>query len=118
MPAVDSPVLLQVLGAMLQLAPCPFWRLEAAIAPGPCLPHQSAASARQDSQPESVQAEEDGSQPEATTHTRKRRVSDNQVTPSSHSDSCGVKALHSDNKMFGANNIALLFDLVCHVCLV
>ncbi len=104
MQAVDSPVLLQVLGAMLQLAPCPFWRLEAAIAPGPCLPHQSA---RQDSRPEAVQAEEDGSQPEAT-HTRKPRVSDNQVMPCAHSDSCGVKATHSDNRVFGAHNIASL----------
>lgn len=68
---------------MLQLAPCPFWRLEAAIAPGPRLPHQSAAAARQDSQPEAVQAEEDGSQPEATTHARKRRASDIQVHISS-----------------------------------
>ncbi|DBB03841.1 TPA: hypothetical protein ACH3X1_012936 [Trebouxia sp. C0004] len=70
--------LTQVLGAVLQLAPCPFWRLEAAIAPGPRLPHQSAAPAHQDSQPEAVQADEDGSQPEATIHTQKRRVSDNQ----------------------------------------
>lgn len=29
---------LQALGSLLQLAPCPFWRLEAAIAPGPRLP--------------------------------------------------------------------------------
>lgn len=86
MPAVDSPVLLQVLGAMLQLAPCPFWRLEAAIASGPCLPHHSAAPAHQDSQPEAVQAEEDGSQPEVTTHTRKRLVSDDQVLPSAQSN--------------------------------
>ncbi len=103
-------MLLQVLGAMLQLAPCPFWRLEAAIAPGPRLPHQSAApaAAHQDSQPEASQAEEDGSQPEATTHTRKRRVSDNQVLPSAQSNSCGAKAAHSSHKVFGAHNIAFV----------
>ena len=90
---------------MLQLAPCPFWRLEAAIAPGPCLPHQSA---RQDSRPEAVQAEEDGSQPEATVRTCKRHVSDNQVLPSAQSDSCGAKATHSEKRVFGAQNIAFM----------
>ena len=29
---------MQALAPLLQLAPCPFWRLEAAIAPGPRLP--------------------------------------------------------------------------------
>lgn len=28
---------MQALGSLMQLAPCPFWRLEAAIAPGPRL---------------------------------------------------------------------------------
>lgn len=93
----------------MQLAPCPFWRLEAAIAPGPRLPHQSAAAAaRQDSQPEAVQAEEDGNQPETTIHTRKRRVSENQVLPSAQSNSCGPKAAHSNNGVFGAHNIAFV----------
>jgi len=93
---------------MLQLAPCPFWRLEAAIAPGPRLPHQSAAPAPQDSEPEAVQAEEDGSQPEATVRTCKRHVSDNQLLPSAQSDSCGAKATHSEKRVFGAQNIAFM----------
>ena len=35
---------MQALGSLLQLAPCPFWRLEAAIAPGPRLPPEDPPS--------------------------------------------------------------------------
>lgn len=35
---------MQALGSLLQLAPCPFWRLEAAIAPGPRLPPEEPPS--------------------------------------------------------------------------
>lgn len=34
----------QALGSLLQLAPCPFWRLEAAVAPGPRLPPEEPPS--------------------------------------------------------------------------
>ena len=69
----------QVLGSMLQLAPCPFWRLEAAIAPGPRLPHAVADPLQQQLKPEDVQEEEDGDQPEATMRAQRQRASDNEV---------------------------------------
>ena len=70
----------QVLGSMLQLAPCPFWRLEAAIAPGPRLPHNVADPPQQQLKPEDVQEEEDGDQPEATMHAQRQRASYNEVS--------------------------------------
>ena len=63
--------MVQALGPLLQLAPLPFWRLEAAIAPGPRLPphasptdpEQPAARPEQGSQQEEVAAEADQAMP-------------------------------------------------------
>ena len=37
---------MQALSSLLQLAPCPFWRLEAAIAPGPRLPPEEPSPSK------------------------------------------------------------------------
>ena len=65
---------MQALGPLLQLAPLPFWRLEAAIAPGPRLPHhaiptdpdqpQPGAQSKDASQQEVDAAEADQATPE------------------------------------------------------
>ena len=39
---------MQALGSLLQLPPCPFWRLEAAIAPGPRLPPEEPPPSKEE----------------------------------------------------------------------
>ena len=70
---------MQVLGSLLQLAPCPFWRFEAAIAPGPRLPHQAAPAAGDAPEPEGGE----GGLQEAIIRTRRQRASDPQVQKAS-----------------------------------
>lgn len=72
---------MQALGSLLQLAPCPFWRLEAAIAPGPRLPPEEAAS--QDEKGAQVNADSVEQDSDPSTDKRTLAKSESQVIISS-----------------------------------